>query len=150
MPNGRWLAGVLVGVSLALTACASSEEELGEASSQAAEVQAVKGSDLRRVTLTAEASARLGIRTEPVRGVSSTAGTGGLTVIPLAALLYDPEGKTWIYTSPTPRTFVRTRVTIDHASGTLAYLREGPPAGTPVVTVGASELFGAEYGVGGE
>lgn len=148
MPNGRRLAGVLVGLSVALTACASSEEELGEASSQAAEVQAVKGTDLHRVTLTPEASARLGVRTEPVRAASGA--TAGSTVIPLAAVLYDPEGKTWIYTSPTPRTFVRARVTIDHASGTLAHLREGPPPGTPVVTVGAAELFGAEYGVGGE
>ncbi|HLZ38593.1 MAG TPA: hypothetical protein VKP64_12735 [Mycobacteriales bacterium] len=81
---------------------------------------------------------------------AASGATAGSTVIPLAAVLYDPEGKTWIYTSPTPRTFVRARVTIDHASGTLAHLREGPPPGTPVVTVGAAELFGAEYGVGGE
>ena len=33
--------------------------------------------------------------------------------------------------------------------GDLAVLSHGPPSGTEVVTVGAAELFGAEFGIGG-
>jgi hypothetical protein len=41
-------------------------------------------------------------------------------------------------------------VVIDQTTAEDAYLSSGPPVGAAVVTVGASELLGAEYGVGGE
>jgi multidrug efflux pump subunit AcrA (membrane-fusion protein) len=69
-------------------------------------------------------------------------------VIPYAALLYDADGSSWTYTNPEPLVFVRHRVSVDHIVNDLAVLSEGPPSGTPVVTVGASELFGAEFRIG--
>lgn len=72
------------------------------------------------------------------------------TIVPLSAVIYDPEGEAWVYTSTAARTFTRTGVVIDHATADYAYLSSGPKAGSAVVTVGASELLGAEYGVGGE
>ena len=44
--------------------------------------------------------------------------------------------------------FVRRRVELARVVEDLAVLRRGPPAGTSVVTVGAAELFGTEFGVG--
>jgi hypothetical protein len=68
----------------------------------------------------------------------------------LAAVLYDDNGVSWVYTSPESLTFVRQRVVIDHVDGDNAVLRSGPPPGTPVVTVGGAELLGTEYVVEGE
>ena len=69
-------------------------------------------------------------------------------VIPYAALLYDANGATWTYTSPEARVFERAPVTVDFIKGDRVVLTEGPSAGTKVVTVGAQELLGAEFGVG--
>jgi hypothetical protein len=74
-----------------------------------------------------------------------------LRVVPYAAVIYDPEGKTWVYTEPKPLTFVRAPVSVAYIDGDLAVLSEGGPAdGTAVVTVGVPELYGTELGVGDE
>lgn len=68
-------------------------------------------------------------------------------IVPFAALLYGVHGETWVYTNPEPLVFVRAPVTVDYIEDDLAFLSEGPPAGTEVVTVGGSLLYGAETGV---
>jgi hypothetical protein len=68
--------------------------------------------------------------------------------VPYAAVLYDAQGETWVYTNPEKLVFVRTQVKIDRIDGDVALLLEGPPSGTSIVTVGLAELFGAETGVG--
>jgi hypothetical protein len=78
-----------------------------------------------------------------------TAGPGPVKVVPYAAVIYGVHGETWVYTNPEPLVFIREPITIDYIEGDLAVLSEGPPAGTAVVTVGGSELFGAESGIGG-
>jgi hypothetical protein len=45
-------------------------------------------------------------------------------------------------------TYVRHGVTIELIRGDDAHVTDGPPAGTPIVVVGAAELYGAEKGVG--
>lgn len=70
-------------------------------------------------------------------------------IVPFDAVLYDLHGKTWVFTSPEPLVYVRAPITIDYVEGDLAVLSEGPPAGTEVVTAGASEVYGAETGIGG-
>jgi hypothetical protein len=65
-------------------------------------------------------------------------------------LIYDPQGRAWTYAQVGPLTFVRRAVVVDHVTGEAVYLRAGPRAGTRIVTVGAPELLGAEYGVGEE
>lgn len=69
-------------------------------------------------------------------------------VIPYAAVLYDTQGVTWVYTNPKPLVFLRHRIIVDYIDGELAVLSEGPPAGTNLVTVGASEIYGTEFKVG--
>ena len=69
------------------------------------------------------------------------------TIIPYASLIYDLNGDTWTYTNPKPLVFLRHRVTVDYIDADLAVLLDGPPAGVAVVTIGAAELFGVEFGV---
>lgn len=69
-------------------------------------------------------------------------------VIPYAAVIYDLEGATWAYISPDPLTFVRASIEVDYIDGDRAILINGPPAGTAVVTAGAAELYGEEFGIG--
>jgi hypothetical protein len=69
-------------------------------------------------------------------------------VIPYSAVIYDPQGNTWAYTNPEPLTYVRQHIDIEYIQGDLALLKEGPEAGTAVVTAGAPELLGVEQKIG--
>jgi RND family efflux transporter MFP subunit len=69
-------------------------------------------------------------------------------VVPQTAILYDLHGGTWVYEEIGPQTFARRRVDVRYASDANAVLANGPPPGTKVVTDGAAELFGTEFGVG--
>jgi hypothetical protein len=68
-------------------------------------------------------------------------------VIPYAAVIYDTDGNTWVYTNPEPLVFVRQPIVVDYIEGDRAVLAEGIASGTQVVTIGSSELLGAELGV---
>jgi hypothetical protein len=70
-------------------------------------------------------------------------------IVPYASVLYDLYGEAWVYTRLEPLAFVRAPIVVDYIDDDLAVLFEGPPAGTEVVTDGASELYGAETGIGG-
>ncbi|MEO5818972.1 MAG: efflux RND transporter periplasmic adaptor subunit [Vicinamibacteraceae bacterium] len=69
-------------------------------------------------------------------------------VAPGAAILHDSYGGTWVYEARDAHVFVRRRVSVVDVVGPLAVLDRGPLAGTRVVTTGAAELFGTEFGVG--
>ena len=127
---------VLIVAGMSLSACETpAEEEGGE---EAAAVEPIKGTDVNRVTLTKEAAETLGIETATIRRV------GGRQVVPDAAVVYDPAGGTFTYSSPKPLTYVRHDITVDHIDGTKAVLKKGPPVGSAVVIVGSAELSGLE------
>jgi hypothetical protein len=132
-----FIVGTLL-VTLVLSACGGTAEE--DASESPATVEQIKGTELNRVTLTAEAAKRLDVQTVAARSA------GKRTVIPYAAVLYDPDGRTWTYTSPEQLVFVRKDINVDRIDGDSAILTAGPSPGTAVVTVGADELWGVEYG----
>ena len=44
----------------------------------------------------------------------------------------------------------RTAINVINIIGDTAVLSTGPPVGADVVTLGATELYGVEIGVGGE
>ncbi len=69
-------------------------------------------------------------------------------VVPWAAILHDIHGNTWVYENPAPQTFRRSRVQVSRLVGGDAVLASGPKPGTKVVTDGAAELFGTEFGGG--
>ena len=129
-----WIILVLILASL-LSACApkaSSSTKIDPV-----KLEPVEGTDFKRVILTEKAAQRLDIQTAEVSGIS----------IPYAAVIYDTEGNTWVYTNPAPLTFVRAPIAIDHIDGDQAVLSQGLDSGTTVVTLGVSELYGAETGV---
>jgi hypothetical protein len=100
-----------------------------------------------RLTLSTRAAQRLGLKTTPVRLQTLPASTLRRKVVPYSALLYDPDGSTWVYVNRAGLTFDRTRVGIRSIRGDLAVLSAGPAAGTKVVAIAAEELFGIEAGV---
>jgi hypothetical protein len=139
--TGRRLALlVLLPVALAVSGCGGSSGD--DESGTPAIVEHVKGSNIERVRLTAEAARRIGVRTAVVQ----RAGTGNDLVIPYGALLYDPDGNTWAYTSPKPLVFQRQNVKVARIEGSTVLLVKGPSPGTRVVTEGATEIWGVEYG----
>lgn len=70
------------------------------------------------------------------------------STIPFSAIVYDIQGGTWVYTNPSPNTYIRQRVELQTVLGDQAVLSRGPKPGTKIVTVGAAELFGTEFGGG--
>jgi hypothetical protein len=134
------LVAVTLG-ALVLTACnspAAATKSSDDPSGVVLDVDEATG--IARIDFTggARSAERLGIETAPA---------GQLTV-PYAAVIYTAEGKTLVYSSPEPLVFVQYPITIERIDEDTAVLSAGPPAGTPVVTVGAAELAGIEFGVG--
>ena len=69
-------------------------------------------------------------------------------VVPAAAVLYDIHGGTWVYENTAPQAFTRRRVEVRYVNGNDAVLARGPKPGAKIVTAGAAELFGTEFGIG--
>lgn len=69
-------------------------------------------------------------------------------VIPYSAIVYDMYGGAWVYVNAESHIYVRQRVELLHVLGDLAVLARGPALGAKVVSAGAAELFGTEFGVG--
>lgn len=69
-------------------------------------------------------------------------------VVPRSSVLFDAFGGTWVYEAKGGGVFERQRVALVDLAGDFAVLSQGPPLGTRVVTAGAAELFGTEFGVG--
>ena len=94
----------------------------------------------------APAEMRIGQRVAvsvPVRGSA-----GESLVVPRSAIVHDFHGGAWVYEQTAPQTYVRRRVFVERVSGTDAILARGPGVGVKVVTAGAAELFGTEFGSG--
>jgi multidrug efflux pump subunit AcrA (membrane-fusion protein) len=75
-------------------------------------------------------------------------GTVASLVVPTGALLHDAFGGTWVYEAGDGNVFRRQRVQVVDVLEGFAVLTQGPPIGTRVVTAGAAEIFGTEFGVG--
>ena len=140
--NIRWLIVLMVIGCLQLTACTQRPADTTTKENSPVKVEHLSGADPTRITLTAQAAKRLDIQTVEVHQ-ADVSGTQR-KVAPYAAILYDTQGNTWVYTNPEQLVFVRQRVVVDHIDGDLAVLSIGPDSGTMVVTVGAEELFGSE------
>lgn len=140
------LAAITVGASGCSEAGASNEENPETAVT--VEEPAEEGQPAR-LTVSERAEQRLGLRTEPVRPLTGQAG-GATEVIAYSAVVYDENGKSWTFSAPSPRTYIRVPIVITSITGQTVQLKSGPPVGTQVVVVGAPELVGAEAGISGE
>jgi hypothetical protein len=92
---------------------------------------------------TQEGADRTAVRTTTVRASS------GQKVVPYESLIYNDEAKTFVYTSIKPLSYERVPVTVDRIEGDRVLLSKGPALDTKVVTVGASEVYGAELDIAG-
>ena len=100
-------------------------------------LEPIEGTELSRVILTEKAAERIGVKTVPATA----------NVVPYSAVIYDTEGNTWVYTNPSPLTFVRAPIVIDRIDGDEAFLSQELETDDPIVTIGVIEIYGAETGV---
>jgi hypothetical protein len=133
--TNRWFLVLLVFAGLLLSACGA--QTAAPTKIPPSELQPIEGTDLSKVILTEKAAERIGVETISVSGME----------VPYAAVIYDTEGNTWIYTNPEPLTFVREPIVIDRIEGDTAFLAEGLPGELNVVTMGVIEIYGTETGV---
>lgn len=140
----RWTALTPLIAGLYLAGCQQAAEKKEKVAP--AHVEHIEGEEVSRVTLTEKAAERLAVTLDVVR--DERVGGALRRVVPYGAVLYDVNGRTWVYTSPESLVFVRREIVVDHIAGDLAVLTDGPPAGTRVVTLGATELHGAEFEIG--
>jgi len=139
----RWVMVTTIGVALAVSGCKS--DKVTEVHHPAKLVES--GTEgIMQVVLEAQALERIGLQTTQVR--QENVGGSSRLVVPYGAILYDTKGDAWTFTNPEPRTYVRARISVETVDGDRAILTEGPPAGTTVVTVGATQLMGAEHKYG--
>ena len=138
----RWLVVVLIIAGLYLTSCGRGPEATTTEETPHIKIEQLEGQDPTREIVTEEAAKRLDIQTVAVRDAEVNGAKR--MVIPYAAIIYDTEGATWVYLNPEPLTFVRHPVTVDDIKGDQAFLSDALPAGSAVVTVGVTELYGAE------
>lgn len=139
----------LRGVALAAAAAAvllsgcSGDDEAAVDDYQPSHVTEIPDSDVKHVSITDDASARIGLETaEIVRA-------GNHVVAPYAALIYDGAGQPWLYVAEKPLEFVRHAVVVDRIDGDRVLISEGVRAGDQVATVGSTEIYGTELGIDG-
>jgi hypothetical protein len=165
------VVATVTAIALGVTGCAKAPAEegsLGGQDAQPAKLITLPGSAVKEVVLTPQAAKQIGVTQTPVTALPAVApsttpndpaatpapSTGptaaAVETVPVTAVIYDPEGRAWTYTIPGLRTYLRVPIVVDHVDGTVAYLSTGPGVGTEVVSQGAPELLGAEYGVGEE
>ncbi len=96
------------------------------------------------MTLTPKAAERLGILIDEVRADPS-----GRLIVPYASVLYDLTGKTWVYISADPLTFVSRRCGDRHHQGRqrVPELKGHPPA-RRCLRPEVPQVFGTEVKVG--
>ena len=68
------------------------------------------------------------------------------TALPWSAVIHDIYGGQWVFEQTEDRKFVRRRVEVSWVDGDWAVILRGPKLGAQVVTAGAAELAGTEFG----
>ena len=137
-------AAVLAAAAAAASGCKEVETEASHGY-EPSKVEEIEGAsdELKRVVFTREGAVRTGLKMTPVRR------EGRHAVLPYESLIYDADGGTWVYTSTGKLTYLRQEVEVDRIDGNRVLLAKGPAAGTPVVTTGAIEVYGAELEIAG-
>jgi multidrug efflux pump subunit AcrA (membrane-fusion protein) len=132
---GAGLAVIAAGVLLA--ACDEVPSNLREA--QPYTVEGPEDAAIKRVKMADATAALLPVELTSVRR------EGERKVVPHDAVIYNPDGDSFVYTKPDAETYVRAPIEITRVQGNTAVLSEGPKAGTTIVTTGSAELLATEY-----
>jgi hypothetical protein len=144
MRNLPVAAAICAALLFPLSGCATPSAAAKTATEAPATVEKNATTGIARISLSQRAVERLELSTDTVKPGPD----GASTVIPYAALLYDAQGKTWVYANTGERVYERQAVTVTKVEAGAVTASAGPAAGTVVVTVGAAELFGAEFNTG--
>jgi hypothetical protein len=142
-------AAALAAITLSVSGCSEAGASNEENPDTAVTVERAEEGQPASITVSERAEQRLGLKTEPVRPLTGQA-NGATEVIAYSAVVYDEDGKSWAFSAPSPRTYIRVPIVISSITGQTVQLKSGPPLGTQVVVVGAPELVGAEAGISGE
>lgn len=146
-PNIRWAVAATLLAALPLLSGCEQVSEAKHSISEPYKKEKIAEPDLYRVKLIESAADRLDVRMSPV--TEARAASGSLRkVIPYGAVIYDIKGNTWTYVGSDKLTYLREAITVDYIDGDRVFLTKGPKVGTPVVTYGAAELYGIEFGLG--
>ena len=135
----RYVVVAMLGTVLVVSGC---KVDKVEEKHHPAKLEETSEKGIMKVVLEAQAVERIGLQTTHV------VEEGGRLMLPYGAIMYDTKGQTWTFTNPEPLTYVRHKVVVEDIEGDRVTLSEGPPAGTTVVTIGATELMGAEHKYG--
>jgi hypothetical protein len=137
----RRLTGAIALMAVALLPGCAKTAEQKHVIKEPVTIEKDEGTGLGRLTLTQKAAERIGIETVAVEDVE------GRRVVSSNAVIVDADGRRYVYTNPRPLVFHREPIQVDTENDGRAWLSEGPPSGTRVVTIGAAELHGAETGI---
>lgn len=69
-------------------------------------------------------------------------------IVPDSAVLHDIHGATWVYEDLGGNAYGRRRIEVGRHAGSSAVVSRGLSEGAKIVTAGAAELFGTEFGAG--
>ena len=135
----RMLAAGLAVLASALVLGACSEVESNVRDNQPYEVIGAEDAPIKTVKMEDATAALLPVRLAEVRQ------DGRRKVVPHNAVIYNPDGESFVYTKPKAETYIRAPIEIVRVNGDDATLSKGPPAGTRIVTTGSAELLATEY-----
>ncbi|WP_293393166.1 hypothetical protein [Nevskia sp.] len=76
------------------------------------------------------------------------AGVDNGLLLPVSAIVRDIDGGEWVYRVIAPGQYRRARIEVAHRDAGQALLSRGLADGDEVVSTGAAELFGSEFGAG--
>ncbi len=94
------------------------------------------------VVLTPLGASRVRLQT----AVATAAGTQ--TIVPIQALLYEPDGQAVVYVQTGVLSYTVQFITVAAVNGDQVVVSTGLSPGTVVVTQGAEELLGVQNGIG--
>jgi hypothetical protein len=133
---------IAAAAALAMLAGCGPSSAAGGQESPPARIQRIGGN--QSVVLTPLGASRLGLRT------AAATADGTQTIVPVQALLYEPDGQTAVYTKTGTLSFTIQFITVATINGNQVVVGQGLAPGTVVVTQGAEELLGVQNGVGVE
>jgi len=137
--SSRPLAACFAALAAALALGACSEVESNVRENQPYTVEGPEDAAIKRVKMEDATAALLPVELATVRE------RGNRKVVPHNAVIYNPDGGSFVYTKPRAETYIRAPIEIVRVHGDDATLSKGPPAGTEIVTTGSAELLATEY-----
>lgn len=133
---------VICAALLCLSACNQGDSSAAKPPAPAKAAAKQEPGGIKRITLKDVEIKYLGIT------LGEVTQAGERLSIPYSALLYDPTGGEWAFANPEANVYQRTALKVAAIEADKVYLTSGPAVGSKVVTMGAAELYGIEFGVG--